>query len=89
LGCAMLKIPYCVDSRLIDGIEAVSPTHRPRFTHQKHFSTSGANFFQTLNNPKGSLEGWSKLKNVTHLIGSRTRDLPVCSIAPQPTKDLN
>jgi hypothetical protein len=31
------------------------------------------------------LEGLGKLKKKIHLIGARTRDLPVCSIVPQPT----
>jgi hypothetical protein len=31
------------------------------------------------------LEGLSKLKKKIHLIGTRTRDLPACSIVPQPT----
>jgi hypothetical protein len=31
------------------------------------------------------LEGLGQLKNI-HLIGTRTRDLPACSIVPQPTK---
>jgi hypothetical protein len=31
------------------------------------------------------LEGLSKLKKKIHLIGTRTRDLPDCSIVPQPT----
>jgi hypothetical protein len=30
------------------------------------------------------LEGLGKLKTI-HLIGTRSRDLPVCSIVPQPT----
>jgi hypothetical protein len=30
------------------------------------------------------LEGLGKLKKI-HLIGTRTRDLPACSIVPQPT----
>jgi hypothetical protein len=30
------------------------------------------------------LEGLGQLKKV-HLMGTRTRDLPVCSIVPQPT----
>jgi hypothetical protein len=33
----MLRIPHCLDSRLIDGGEVVSLTHRPRSTAQKHF----------------------------------------------------
>jgi hypothetical protein len=31
------------------------------------------------------LEGLGKLKKKIHLIGTRTRDLPACSIVPQPT----
>jgi hypothetical protein len=31
------------------------------------------------------LEGLGKLKGFIHLIWSRTRDLPACSIVPQPT----
>jgi hypothetical protein len=31
------------------------------------------------------LEGLGQLKKI-HLIGTRTRDLPACSIVPQPTK---
>jgi hypothetical protein len=41
----MLRIPHCLDNRLIDGGEAVSPTQRPHFTPQKHyFSVSGTHF---------------------------------------------
>jgi hypothetical protein len=28
-GCEMLRIPRCLDNRLIDGGKVVSPTHRP------------------------------------------------------------
>jgi hypothetical protein len=31
------------------------------------------------------LEGLGQLKKKIHLIGTRTRDFPVCSIVPQPT----
>jgi hypothetical protein len=39
----MLRIPHYLDSRLTDGGEVVSLTHRPRSTPQKHnfFSVSG------------------------------------------------
>jgi hypothetical protein len=35
-GCEVLRIPHCLDNRLIDGGKAVSPKHRPHFTPQKH-----------------------------------------------------
>jgi hypothetical protein len=39
LGCEMLRIPYCADSRFADGGNVVS------FTPQKHyFSASGTHF---------------------------------------------
>jgi hypothetical protein len=31
------------------------------------------------------LEGLGKLKKKVHLIRTRTRDLPACSVVPQPT----
>jgi hypothetical protein len=31
----MLRIPHCLDNRLIDGGKVVSPTHQPHFTPQK------------------------------------------------------
>jgi hypothetical protein len=45
LGCEMLRIPHCLDSRLTDGGK-VSPTEPPHFTPQKHyyFYVSGTHF---------------------------------------------
>jgi hypothetical protein len=45
-GCEMLRIPHCVDNRLIDSGKAVSLTHPPQFTPQKHyyFYVSGTHF---------------------------------------------
>jgi hypothetical protein len=37
LGCEILRIPHCLDNRLIDGGKFVSPMHRPNVTPQKHF----------------------------------------------------
>jgi hypothetical protein len=33
----MLSIPDCLDNRLTDGGQVVSPTHLPHFTPQKHY----------------------------------------------------
>jgi hypothetical protein len=82
----MLRISHCLGNRLIDGGKIVSPTHRPRYTPQKHyFSASVTHFCQRLSKPHGlvSLEGLGKLKKFIHLIGSPTGDLPACSIVPQ------
>jgi hypothetical protein len=45
-GCEMLRIPHCLDKRLIDGGKVVTPTHQPHFTPQKHyyFNVSGIHF---------------------------------------------
>jgi hypothetical protein len=34
-GCEMLKIPHCLDNRLIGGCKVVSLTHRSHSTHLK------------------------------------------------------
>jgi hypothetical protein len=36
-GCEMLRIPHCLDTRLIDSGNVVSPMHRSHFTPQKHY----------------------------------------------------
>jgi hypothetical protein len=79
----MLRIPHCLDNWHTDGGKVVSPTHRPRSTPQKHyFSASGAHFCYGLSEPQGLVwpEGLGRLKKFIHLMGSRTRDLPACSI---------
>jgi hypothetical protein len=81
----MLRIPHCVDSRLTDGGKVVSLTRRPFFTPQKHyFYACGAHFCDRLSKPQGLVqpEGLDKLIKIFHIIGSRTRDLPACNIAP-------
>jgi hypothetical protein len=83
----MLRIPSCLDNRLADGGEVVSPTNRPRFTPQKHqFSAYVTRFCCGLTEPQGLVrpEGLGNLKKLIHLIGSRIRDLLARSIVPQP-----
>jgi hypothetical protein len=89
----MLRILYCLDSRLTDGCKVVRLTHRPRSTRQKYYSSaSGSNFCYRMSKPQGlvHLEGLGKFKKkklhakkFIHLIGSRTGDLPACRIVPQ------
>jgi hypothetical protein len=40
----MLRIPHCLDNRLTDDGEVISPTYRPRSTPQKQFPASGTHF---------------------------------------------
>jgi hypothetical protein len=84
----MLRIPHCLDSRLTDGCKVVSLTHRPSSTpHKPYVSATGSNFCYRLSNLQGLVrpEGLGKLKKYIHLKGSRTLDLPACTIVPQPT----
>jgi hypothetical protein len=75
----MLRIPNCLDSRLIDGGKVFSPTYRLRSTTQKHyyFCVSGINFGQRISKPPGLVrpEGLGKLKNVIYLNGSSACDV--------------
>jgi hypothetical protein len=78
----MLRIPHCLDNRLTDGGEFVSTKHRLRSTPQKHYSSvSGTYFCYRLSKSQGIVlsEGLGKLKQLIHLIGSRTRDFLVYS----------
>jgi hypothetical protein len=61
--------------------------HRPCYTPHKHyFSASDTHFCYMLREPHclARLEGLDKLKKFVSLIRFRTRDLPACSIVPQP-----
>jgi hypothetical protein len=87
----MLRIPPCLDTRLTDGGKVVILTQRPRSTPQKHFSTYCTHFCYRLSKLQGPvrLEGLGKLKKkkkLIHLIGSRIRDLPACSVVPYPLR---
>jgi hypothetical protein len=53
-GCEMLRIPHCLDKRLVDGGEVVSPTRRTRSITQKHYcSVCGTHFCYRLSEPEG------------------------------------
>jgi hypothetical protein len=88
----MSKIAHFLDNRLKDGGKVVNLTHRPRFIHQKHyFSVYTTHFCQRLSEPQDlvQLEELVKLKEKSiHLIGSRTRELPACTIVPRPLRYL-
>jgi hypothetical protein len=87
--CEMLRIPHFLDSRLTDCSMFANLTHRQRFTLQKcYFSASGPHLCQRLRKLQGlvPLKGLGKLKKKFHFSGSRTHDLPVSSIVPQPLR---
>jgi hypothetical protein len=54
---------------------------------RKIFTISSINFCSKLSNSEGllQLEGLCKLKEINDLFGTRTRNLPACSIVPQPS----
>jgi hypothetical protein len=79
--CDLLRILHCLDNLLTDGNEVVNFTHRPCSTILKHFL-----FLSLLLIFVGGLSAAGKIRQVENfidLIGSRTRDIPACSIVPQ------
>jgi hypothetical protein len=67
--------------------KVVSLTRRPRYSPHKHyFSASDTDFCQGLSKLQGlvRLKGLGKLITLFHLIESRARDLPACTVASQP-----
>jgi hypothetical protein len=79
--------PHFLDSQLTDGSEVVVLTHWPFSAPQKYyFSASDTHFCYRLSKPQDLVhsEGLDKLEKFIHPTGSRTHDLPACSIVPQP-----
>jgi hypothetical protein len=78
-----VEAPTFSDIRLTDGGKVVSPTSRPLFTPRK---IPGIHFCSRLSRLQGivPLEGLGKFKQSTSP-GTRTGNLPACSIVPQPT----
>jgi hypothetical protein len=82
-GCETSRLPHFVDNRLTDGGKVVNIMRRPPFTPQEY---SWYSFLLEAVDPRAivRLGGLGQLKN-HDLTGNRTRDLPDCSIVPQPT----
>jgi hypothetical protein len=83
-GCETSRLPHFLDSRLTDGREVVSLTHRSPFTPRK---VHGTHFCWRISRPQGHNAAGSirSIEKSSDLIGNRTRDLPACSIVQQPT----
>jgi hypothetical protein len=82
-GCGTSRLSHLLDNRLKDDGKVLSLTRRPPFTHRK---IPGTHFCYRLCRPQGhSVAGWIRSIEKIHLIGTRTSDLPACSIVPQPT----
>jgi hypothetical protein len=83
-GCETLRVPHYLDNRLTDGGKVVILTRRPPFTPPGRFLVLIC--VRGWVDPRAivRLEGLRQLKKI-HLIGTRTRDLPACSIVPQAT----
>jgi hypothetical protein len=84
----MLRISPCLDNQLTDDGKAVSPTHRPRSTQQKYNFSLWYSFllefeWTTGSNAAGRIR-W--IEKFIHLIRSQTRNVPACSIMPQPLR---
>jgi len=66
------------------GGKVVSPTHRPSLPSG---NIPGTHFCYRLSQPQGHSAAGRimSMKNSNDTIGNRTRDLPTCSVVPQPT----
>jgi hypothetical protein len=83
-GCETSRLPYFLENRLTDGGEFVSLTRWPPFTPK---NIAGTHFCLRLSRPQG-LSAAGRIRSIEKSndhIGNRTRDLPACSIVPQPT----
>jgi hypothetical protein len=82
--CDRSTLPYFLDDRHTDGGKVVSLTRRPPFTPQED------SWYSSLLEDEltpGPLCGWKdiSIEKSNYLIRIRNRDLPACSIMPQPT----
>jgi hypothetical protein len=73
-------VPHFLDNRLTDGGKDVSLARRPSFTPQED---SWYSVLLEAESTPGPYCGWKDEE--IYLIETRTRDLPACSIVPQPT----
>jgi hypothetical protein len=82
--CKMSRLPHILVSRFTDGHEVVNLMSRPPFTPGK---IPGTNFSQRQSRTKGhsAVGRIGSIENHNDFFGNRTRDLPSCSIMPQPT----
>jgi hypothetical protein len=76
---------FSLDNQLTDGGEAVSLTRRPPFNPPRRFLVFISARGRVDTRAIVQLEGLGQLKTSTDVIVNRTRDLPACSIVPQPT----
>jgi hypothetical protein len=83
-GCEKSRFPHFLDNQLTDGGKVVSLTRRPPFAPPEDSWYSYLSRGWVDPRTIARLERLGTLKKI-HLIGTRTRDLPACSIVPQPT----
>jgi hypothetical protein len=83
-GCETSRLPHFLDNRLTVIGEVVSLTSRPPCARRK---IPGTHFCYRLSRSQGHCAaGTIRLNEKSNYhIGNRTRDLPACSIVPQPT----
>jgi hypothetical protein len=84
-----MRIPHCLYGWLTDGSKVVSLTCRPTlYSPETLFFCFWYSFLSEADKSQGLVrpEGFGKSKQIIHINGSRTRDLPFCSTVPEPLR---
>jgi hypothetical protein len=82
----MLRIPRCLDNRVIDGGDVVAlRSCRALIIMNTFLSVSDTHFCWRLSKPQVLVRLEELVKTFNDLIITQTHDLPACSVAPQPT----
>jgi hypothetical protein len=81
----MSRLPHFVDSPFTDGGQGVNLRRWPAGLSPRKIP--GTDFYYRLSRPHGHIAA-ARIRSFEQrndLIGNRTRDIPACSIVPQPT----
>jgi hypothetical protein len=82
-GCETSRLSHILENRLTNGSEAISLTRRPAALYTQE--DSWYSFLLGRLQAHSAVGSIRSIEKSNDLIGNRTRQLPACSTAPQPT----